>query len=56
MQLPASMIDYVLVHEFAHMREPAHGQAFWRLVEGAMPEYEPSRRWLAESGQQDAGI
>jgi predicted metal-dependent hydrolase len=29
---PAWVVDYVLVHELAHLAEPGHGPAFWSLV------------------------
>lgn len=31
--IPAWVVDYVLVHELAHLLEPAHGPEFARLVE-----------------------
>jgi predicted metal-dependent hydrolase len=31
--MPAWVVDYVLVHELAHLLEPAHGPDFQRLVE-----------------------
>jgi predicted metal-dependent hydrolase len=31
--MPAWVVDYVLVHELAHLVEPAHGPEFQRLVE-----------------------
>lgn len=39
MQLPPVLIDYVLVHELAHIRHANHGAEFWRTVERAMPDY-----------------
>lgn len=43
MQLPPALADYVLVHELAHLTRPDHGDAFWSLVQRAMPDW-PSRR------------
>lgn len=56
MQIPASIVDYILVHELAHLLEPRHGQTFWHLVERTMPDFESRRRWLAEHGQAYAGL
>ena len=50
MQLLPSLIDYVLVHELAHVREASHGPAFWRLVSRALPDAENRKRQLAHVG------
>ena len=36
---PAWVVDYVLVHELAHLIEPGHTPAFWELV-GRYPRTE----------------
>lgn len=50
MQLRPSLVDYVLAHELAHLREPHHGPAFWRLLSRAMPDCEQRKSALAEAG------
>lgn len=48
--LPPSIIDYLLVHELAHLREPHHTPAFWHLVERTLPDAPERREWLAREG------
>ncbi|MFI8218716.1 M48 family metallopeptidase [Streptomyces sp. NPDC085932] len=50
MQLPPTLIDYVLVHELAHLRQRDHSKDFWRLVEQTMPDYEDRRERLRHLG------
>jgi predicted metal-dependent hydrolase len=38
MQLPAPLVDLVLVHELCHLRVPGHGAAFRREVRLALPD------------------
>lgn len=49
-QLPPSAIDYVVVHELAHLSVPDHSPAFWREVEKVLPDYRARRDWLREKG------
>ena len=46
------MLDYVVVHELCHLREPNHGAGFWRLVAEARPGFAAQRRWLNEHGRE----
>ncbi|MER5420446.1 M48 family metallopeptidase [Streptosporangium roseum] len=50
MQLPSDLIDYVLLHELAHLRRRDHGPDFWRIVALAMPGYELRRDRLKRAG------
>jgi predicted metal-dependent hydrolase len=45
---PPSVIDYVIVHELAHIREKNHGSRFWHCVESIMPDHRERRRRLRE--------
>lgn len=50
MLLPSPIIDYIVVHELAHLHEHHHKYAFWERVAQAMPDYTARKRWLAEHG------
>jgi len=43
--MPEWVVDYVLVHELAHLDEPTHSAAFWRLVDG-YPEADKAKGYL----------
>jgi len=47
---PFDVLDYVVVHELCHMREPNHSGKFWQLVEGRRPNWRAQRDWLDEHG------
>ncbi len=48
--LPPPLIEYVVVHELVHLREPHHTPAFWSRVERALPDFAARRRRLALRG------
>ncbi|MCX5393062.1 M48 family metallopeptidase [Streptomyces sp. NBC_00094] len=43
--MPEYVVDYVLLHELAHLLIPGHGPRFWRLLE-AYPRTERARGYL----------
>lgn len=55
--MPDWVVDYVLLHELAHLIEPSHGPQFWSLLE-SYPHLERARGFLDgwSLGRQDAGV
>ncbi|MDR0532064.1 MAG: M48 family metallopeptidase [Oscillospiraceae bacterium] len=45
---PPEVIDYVVVHELAHLTHRDHSAAFWQRVADFMPEYQRHRDWLKQ--------
>ena len=37
--MPDGAAREVLLHELCHLREPAHGRAFWQLMDAIMPDW-----------------
>lgn len=46
MRYPDEAIDYVVVHELAHIVHKNHGAAFYRLIERYLPDYRARRELL----------
>lgn len=51
MLAPDDVIDYVIIHELAHLVEQNHSPKFWKLVERAMPEYKEKKKWLKDNSR-----
>ena len=49
-QLPPTLIDYVIVHELAHVHEPNHTPEFWLRVERALQTFQAAKLELARVG------
>jgi predicted metal-dependent hydrolase len=43
---PPECLEYIVVHELAHLREPHHGEGFQRLMSEVMPQWQAHRRAL----------
>ena len=47
-QCPPETIDYVIIHELAHLKELNHSVKFWKIVGNFCPDYLDRRRKLNE--------
>ena len=45
---PYAMIDYVILHELAHIKVKNHSKKFWDFMEEIMPDYKRRRKWLRD--------
>lgn len=52
MLAPKEVLDYVVVHELAHIKQMNHSSAFWQEVAKVMPDYQTHRCWLKEHGHE----
>lgn len=47
---PEDIIEYVICHELAHLREMNHSQRFWTVVEEIYPNYKSAVAWMKKYG------
>jgi predicted metal-dependent hydrolase len=48
---PMFVIDYVIVHELAHLIEPNHTPRFWNIVKSQITHLDKAKQWLKAHGQ-----
>jgi predicted metal-dependent hydrolase len=49
---PMEIIDYLVVHEMAHLIYPNHSRDYWELVETIIPDYKERQEWLRINGNR----
>ena len=48
---PSFVLDYVVAHEVAHLREMNHSPRFWAHVRSLVPDLEAAQAWLRTNGR-----
>jgi len=48
---PLDVVDYVVIHELAHLKIQNHSNIFWAEVARLMPAYQSRRDWLKKNGR-----
>jgi len=46
---PTSVIDYVIIHELAHLEHKNHSKDFWNSIKVMYPNYEKAKNWLKQN-------
>lgn len=47
---PPTVLDYIVVHELAHLLHANHTEAFWNEVDKVLPDYSDRKEWLRVHG------
>jgi predicted metal-dependent hydrolase len=50
MMSPAKILDYIVVHELAHLMYPDHSAKFWNEVDKLLPDFVERKEWLRVHG------
>ena len=50
MMAPKTVIDYLVAHEVAHLKEMNHGPKFWKLCRELCPRTDEAKAWLKKNG------
>lgn len=49
---PATVIDYIVVHELCHIHHRDHSAAFWNEVDKVLPDFRERKEWLRVRGAE----
>ncbi len=48
---PCACIEYVVLHEMAHLKHHDHGPAFWRLLDDSLPQWHVAKKTLDDMAE-----
>ena len=48
---PMYVVDYVIIHELAHLLEANHTPRFWNIIRAQSSKMDKAKQWLLEHGQ-----
>jgi predicted metal-dependent hydrolase len=48
---PEDVLEYVCIHELAHLKEHNHSEAFWSIIRSIDPSYKDKHKWLKRNGK-----
>ncbi len=48
---PVFVIEYIIIHELAHIQEFNHSPQFWNIVNDLCPNFKVAQQWLKEHGK-----
>ncbi|MGH1520039.1 M48 family metallopeptidase [Chryseobacterium sp. JK1] len=48
---PTYVVEYVVVHELAHLIEHNHSEDFWNIVSIQLPNFDKAKEWLKQNGE-----
>lgn len=48
---PRKVLEYVVVHELAHLRVRSHGPEFWKFLAIYLPDFQSAQKWLVSNEQ-----
>lgn len=48
---PEEVVEYVLLHELAHLQHQNHSKAYWELVDSICPNYKTHEDWLRKNAK-----
>lgn len=52
LQFPVRLLDYILLHELAHLIEKNHSKEFWRILDRALPDWQQRKEEVQNKARE----